>query len=119
VFSPTGFGIGKGMLVVKDDIDTIEIPTSMVKVKKSTAKDPLHDDAVLIISGIYPSVPAKVIGKIIDPDDKPTLSQLKDLEPPSEMFQNVMLAKGVTRELLDGCKFRFYDGILHVCFLYK
>ncbi|KAL7522999.1 hypothetical protein ACHAWX_007736 [Stephanocyclus meneghinianus] len=109
VFSPTGFGIGKGMLMVKDDIDRIEIPTSMVKVKKSTAKDPLHDDVVLIVSGIYPSVPANVIGKIIDPDDKPTASQLKDLEPPSEMFQNVMLAKGVTRELLDGYISNFND----------
>eukprot|EP00804_Cyclotella_cryptica_P020971 CCRYP_009289-RB/>CCRYP_009289-RB protein AED:0.08 eAED:0.08 QI:1609/1/1/1/0.75/0.4/5/2244/1210 len=89
------------MLMVKDEIDKIEIPLSMIKVKKSTSKDPLHDDVVLIVSGVFPSVPARVIGKIVDPDDNPTVSQIKDIEPPSEMFQNVMLAKGVAKESLD------------------
>lgn len=33
---------------LKDDIDKIEIPTSVVMVNTSTAKDSLHDDVILI-----------------------------------------------------------------------
>lgn len=105
IFSPTGFGIAKGMLTVKDGIDEIEIPTSMIKVKKSASESPLHEGVVLIVSGIFPSVPAKVIGKIVDFNASPTATQLEDVKPPSEMFQNAMLAKGVTKEALDQCKF--------------
>jgi hypothetical protein len=103
-FSPTGFGVGKGLLMVKENIDKIEIPTSMIKVKKSAAKYPLIDSVVLVISGIYPTVKSNVFARILDPNDDPTDAQLSMFEPINESFLNVMQAKGVLKELLYECE---------------
>ena len=104
LFSPTMFGIAKGVLMVKDDIDKIQIPASMIKVNKSNSKEPLHDSVIMIVSGIYPSDNAITIGKIYHPSLTPPESGLNNLSPLRSMFCNVMLARGVRGETLDGCE---------------
>lgn len=113
-FSPTKFGIAKGMLMIKDDLDdkTILLPSSMIKVNKSRSKDPLHDDVVLIISGLFLSDKAITMERVLKLDptkeapkkEEPTSSGLAGLQPPSVMFLNVLVSRGVQKELIDQCK---------------
>lgn len=108
-FSPTGFGIAKGMLMVKDNIDRVEIPKSMIKVRKSTAQDPLHDSVVLIVGAIYPSISAKKFSKqpkgTIDHDEDPVECDSNQIKPPVKMYRKVMLDAGVKKETLGECEF--------------
>ena len=94
--------------MAKEGIGKIQIPSSMIKVKRSKSKKPLHDTVVLVVSELFLSVNAITLGKILknDPDPKkqPSKSSLSSLEPPKEMFTNVLLARGVTKTALDNCE---------------
>lgn len=104
--SPTKFGIAKGMLMIDDDLDdnTIVLPTSMIKVEKSKSGNPLHNDVILVISGLFLSDKAIVMDKIMDSSKQPTKSDLKKLEPPSQMFLNVLMSRGVPPIMIEECK---------------
>ena len=95
--------------MVKDDIDRVEIPKSMIKVRKSTAQDPLHDSVVLIVGAIFPSTSAKKISKqlkgSIDHDEGQVQCDLNQLNPPAMMYRKVMLDAGVKNEALEECEF--------------
>lgn len=109
LFSPTKFGIAKGTLRVKDGIDGFEIPTSMIKVGKSIADEPLHDDVVVVITAIYPSKIHHTIGRLFDSTrDDPTENGLKDVKPISEALRYVLMARGVQANTLERCEF---DGV--------
>lgn len=95
------------MLTVKEDLDdnTILIPTSMIKVQKSRAKHPLHDNVILVISSLFLSDKNITIDRLIGNSGiEPSDSGLRSLEPPSEMFTNSLISRGVPIELLDKCK---------------
>ena len=104
VVGPSSVGIGKGMLFVKDGIDKIQLPTSMIKVEKSTTC-PLHDDVVLCIVQCFPSKPNEYMGRFINEDLKdPTVKQLKGLKPPYDDAVRVLQSKGVDPAVLEQCK---------------
>lgn len=109
-FSPTGFGIAKGMLMVKDNIDRVEIPKSMIKVRKSTVQDPLHDSVVLVVIATFPSAAAKKISEqlegTIDHGEDPVECDWDQPGPLSKMQQNILLAAGVKNVALEDCEFR-------------
>ena len=120
-FSPTKFGIAKGVLMMKDDLDenTIELPTSMMKVGKSRSRKPLHDDVVLVISELFLSDKANTMNDILNPSSAPTKRNnseekskekskeqklLAKIEPPSETFLNLLMSRGVSEKLICDCK---------------
>ena len=95
------------MQVVKEGIDNIQIPDSMLKVKKSSSKKPLHDSVYVVVSSIYPSVTSITIGRMFHSERRdPTQAGLKDVRSnlPSSAFQNVLFARGVTEGVMNSCK---------------
>ena len=97
---PSRIGIAKGMLFVKAGIDNIQVPTSMLKVNKSSSA-PLHTDVVLNIIHVYPSTNQKVMGRLLnDKLDDPTLPMLRDLEPPGADVLRVLACKGVPDDIV-------------------
>ena len=107
IIGPSSVGIAKGMLFVKEDLKeyTIQLPTSMVKVKKSTT-EPYHTHVVLNIVQCFPSSNQECMGKLFD-DSKPdpSLDMVKELKRPSLDVQQVMLCKGVAEDIIYECKF--------------
>jgi hypothetical protein len=108
IFSPTKFGIAKGMLVIKQGIDKIQIPESMIKVERSSSADPMHAQVVLVITQIFPSENCYTMERFINDDMKnPTDKQkqkLNVLEDDIVFIKNVLIASGVSPVLLDQCK---------------
>jgi hypothetical protein len=93
LFSPTGFGIAKGLLVIKEDIDKIEIPTSMLKVGASLEDNPMHDNVVVVVSAIYPSDSCNGLARILSSGRLGARLE-ENIQPPSKTFTNVLIAKG-------------------------
>lgn len=102
---PSSVGIAKGMLFVKDGIEKIQLPASMIKVAPSKTK-PLHDDVVLNITGCFPSMSNQCMGRYMNKDLKdPTVKQLKTLKPPFPDALRVLQSKGVDQVVLQQCEF--------------
>ena len=117
IISPSKLGTAKGMLFVKEQIDKIQIPSSMIKVGKSKEK-PLHDDVVLNIIRMFPSQNCEIFERLLNDSKKnPTNRQTKLLKLPPETVQNVLRAKGVSTDVLNRCKFPKFGAELGVlCF---
>ena len=104
IVSPSKFGIAKGMLVVKDGIDKMQIPTSMIKVEKSETR-PLHNTAVLIIISTFPSASCEIVERVLGISSKEaTDRQRKELKIPGDSILNVLHAKGVEVDKLNQCE---------------
>jgi hypothetical protein len=108
IFSPTKFGIAKGMLVIKPGIDKIQIPESMIKVERSSSANPMHPKVVLVITQIFPSENCYTMERFINYEVKdPTDNQkqkLNVLKNDIVFIKNVLIASGVGQVLLDKCK---------------
>ena len=102
-----GFGIAKGVLMLKEGIDKIQIPKSMLKVNKSRSQ-PLHNSVMMIVSQVFLSEISITMGRIItdNPKKRPTATGLKKIESPSKSFTNVLLAAGVSKDTMDNCMCR-------------
>eukprot|EP01082_Thalassiosira_pseudonana_P006004 g5635.t1 g5635 contig2:949286-952998(+) len=100
-YNPGLFGIGKGMLCVKDGIDKIQIPReSMLKVGKSANSMPKHRDGfILSIVNLMPSSQGYVVGKILF-DKDPTKSDKGKLKPPASDAWRLLFDKGVRQNTL-------------------
>lgn len=110
LYSPTKFGIAKGMLMVKDDLRGIQVPTSMCKVNKSLVENPLHDSVAIAVKAIFPSKPCHIIGRLFDSRRRvPTPNQLKEINSISETFGDILRARGVNSEVLDRCKLCLFN----------
>lgn len=108
IVSPSMIGVAKGMLFAKKGIDKIQIPTSMIKVGKSTRNKVLHTDVVLIVKQIFPSKNNDTMQRMINPNHcnndsrhPPTENQMKELKPLQYMANTVLVAKGCPRETID------------------
>ena len=110
IFGPATVGIAKGMLFVKKDIgkSKIQIPTSMVKVDKSSST-PVHTYVALSINQCFPSTNQLSIGRLFSDDPKinPTLSMVKALKPISPDVERVLRCKGASRDDIEQCKSSF------------
>jgi hypothetical protein len=106
---PALFGIAKGKLVITDDIDGIEVPGSMVKVKKSRASNPLHpDDVAIVITRIFPTKQNSQLDRLFNsngPD--PTKQGLEGIKPIPESFKVILKARGVTTDTLERCEYNY------------
>lgn len=115
-----GFGIGKGMLMLKEGISKIQIPKSMLKVQKSRSQHPLHDSVVVIVSELFLSDKSITIGRIFadNPKKQPTASVLRELteKKTAIMFTTVLLAAGVSEDALNDCR---YHSLCYVCWLFQ
>ena len=102
-----GFGVAKGVLMLKEGIDKIQIPKSMLKVQKSKSQHPLHNSVMMIVTEVFLSDKSITISRIIadNPKKRPTASGLKEVKPPCEMFTNVLLAAGVSKDTIDNCTY--------------
>ena len=94
VIGPSSVGIAKGMLMVKDGISKIQLPTSMVKVNKSKIQ-PLHTDVILNINSHFQSKTQWIISRLFDnqEDGPPTKRQLKEIKPICEDTLRVLSCK--------------------------
>ena len=93
--------------MVKEGIDNIQIPKTMVKVEKSVSKKPLHDSVFIVVSQIYPSETSNAIGRIFDSERRePCETGLKKVKSkiPNPSFCNVLFARGVTEGVMNSCK---------------
>lgn len=107
IIGPSSVGICKGMLFVKHGITKIQLPSSMLKVEKSTLRRPLHTDVVLNIHHIYPSSNHEALGRLFNDDlPDPPFSMLGDLanKPPCEDVLRVLKGKDVSDSILDQCE---------------
>jgi len=100
LFSPSKFGIGKGMLVVKKGIDKIQIPKSMIKVERSKTT-PLHTNVVLVITEVFPSSRCEEMAKILRGNATAKQKRAHLTKHLSSMVENVLYAKGLSREIID------------------
>jgi len=103
LFSPSKFGIGKGMLVVKKGIDKIQIPKSMIKVERSKTT-PLHTNVVLVITEVFPSSRCEEMAKILRGNATAKQKRAHLTKHLSSMVENVLYAKGLSREIIDQCE---------------
>ncbi|KAL7550145.1 hypothetical protein ACHAWF_013386 [Thalassiosira exigua] len=112
IVSPTNVGVAKGMLFVKDGIDRIQIPKSMVKVLKSSSKKPLHEHVALTTKQVFPYEQHETMGRLLNNDLKdPTYSQIGKLKPPYEDAVRVLLCKGVSEDVMDQYLGQFWQQI--------
>mmetsp|Transcript_21142 Transcript_21142/g.45875 ORF Transcript_21142/g.45875 Transcript_21142/m.45875 type:complete len:873 (+) Transcript_21142:47-2665(+) len=102
IIGPSSVGVAKGVLFVKETIgrETIQIPSSMIKVNKSKTK-PLHTYVALNINQHFPSKAQYCMGRLLDDDLKdPTLRMVNDLNAPCEDTQRVLCCKGVDQDII-------------------
>lgn len=100
--------------MIKEDIEKIEIPTSMLKVGPSLVDNPLHDNVVVVVSGIYPSDSCHGLARIFSPNRRDLAEgQLENIKPPSETFINVLIAKGKEgmEEAIRSCEYLYVLSI--------
>ena len=98
------------MLLVKDGIDTIQVPSSMIKVKRSSAPNPMHDEVAVVVNGISPgdNTLGRKFGNYYNGNGQkiePTTAGLKNIDPPTESLCMILIARGVEEETLSSCKF--------------
>mmetsp|Transcript_5833 Transcript_5833/g.7167 ORF Transcript_5833/g.7167 Transcript_5833/m.7167 type:complete len:1037 (-) Transcript_5833:125-3235(-) len=105
IFAPK-LGIFKGMLMLKNGIDKIQLPTSMRKVPPSIKKNS-NDWVYFLINETFPSNSNKYMGRQLDPREKepPPSSEdgKKDLAKSlreGKMGHNFFLNLGVPAEIL-------------------
>lgn len=92
-------GIFKGLLVKKNNIDRIQLPSSMKKVNKSRINS--CSEVYIIFSQLYPSKPCKMIGKSLNPNlNNPPESAHEYLKKSWPMMQQYLLGVGVPENLL-------------------
>ena len=93
------------VLFVKDGIDKIQVPSSMIKVKQSKT-EPLHDDIVLNVHQCFPSKSHELMGRLMNDDlQDPTPMQKENIKAPSDDVLRVLHCKGVDKVVLQQCEF--------------
>ncbi len=104
---PSSIGIAKGMLVIKEGLagHKVEIPKSMIKVEKSTSREPAHKNVALGIINVFPSENNKIMGRLFDDRKKyPTTRMIRSLEKPGDSILNVLRCKGVDENRIENCE---------------
>ena len=93
VVSPQ-LGIFKGVLCPKRNVDQVELPTSMQKVKPSKVR-PAADWVCLIVKNICPTSKNVQIGRELNSDAAPCLSYFRRDNGPGEMIERLWQSQGV------------------------
>ena len=94
IVGPT-LGLAKGMLLKRQGISRIQLPTSMLKAKRSSTCNDKY--AAVIIKNFFPSGENKQLGRLLDPGMgvacKSWISQDKKLL--STMYQRMLVGFGI------------------------
>lgn len=95
-------GLIKGLLLVKQGIDRIQIPKSMIKAMpaKTEYGEKAPEVATVVFKNTAPSNPNKDLGKLLDPNAKPCDKYMGELQDKlSSMYQRILVGFGVSEEL--------------------
>ena len=113
-------GIFKGMLIKKEGISKIQLPSSMKKVGPSERQQKKKDSqkkVFLLFKNIFPSTAQEMMERIINPNNpkKPTKSSTLKLRPLGPMVEKVLIGCGVpTNKMItysEGAQ--FWEGRKH------
>eukprot|EP00581_Thalassiosira_minuscula_P019424 CAMPEP_0183716690 /NCGR_PEP_ID=MMETSP0737-20130205/10498_1 /TAXON_ID=385413 /ORGANISM="Thalassiosira miniscula, Strain CCMP1093" /LENGTH=1455 /DNA_ID=CAMNT_0025945985 /DNA_START=64 /DNA_END=4431 /DNA_ORIENTATION=- len=100
IIGPSTIGVAKGMLVAKDGINAIQVPSSMIKVEKSKT-DPMHDDVVLNVHKCFPWNSHWIMGRLINNDPNvPSKKQKEGLKAVCSDVMRVFQSKGIPTDVL-------------------
>ena len=101
IFSIPQSGLVKGILLVKEGIDCIQIPDSMIKAPPSEVS---NDDRVFLIfkTAFAPSKNSALLERYLDPVKKTTNSFItKPHKELCKMYQRILTGLGVSKQLCD------------------
>lgn len=91
-------GLAKGMLLKKQGISRIQIPSSMLKAPPSQICD--ENYVVLIIKNVFPSEENTQLGRFLDPESDAQNSWTSSTKKPlSDMYRRMLVGFGV-KELI-------------------
>jgi len=110
-------GIFKGELVRTAGIEKIQLPASMMKVGKSTAKKKSFKTAFVVLKSVSPSMNNKMMERQLNPHSMkaPTKSSERDLRDLGVMVTKMLLGCGVPGDKLESYieRSRSFDGRKH------